>query len=39
MAHAWEILDPVGMEQYSSTKVTGKSYLGAIAKPPITAWK
>jgi hypothetical protein len=39
MAHAWEILALVGMEQYSSIRVTKKSYQEAIAKLPITAWK
>ena len=39
MAHALEILAPVGMEQYSSIRVTKKSYQGAIAELPITEWK
>jgi len=39
MAHALEILVLAGMEQYSSIKVTEKSYQGAIAKLPITEWK
>jgi hypothetical protein len=39
MAHALEIPALVGMEQYSSIKVTEKKYQGAIAKLPITGWK
>jgi len=37
--HALEIPAPVGMEQYSSIRVTEKSYQGAIAELPTTEWK